>query len=615
MQIDNTTITQNYKTPQEYTYEDKSIIIDLSRDDDLTEPSLRTLKIGYVLDGENSPQETFARVSCAFADDSDHAQRLYDYVSKQWFGYASPILSNGGTKKGLPISCFLNSVGDSLDELAYHMTECISLSTQGGGIGGYWGNIRPIGTKTSRGGETSGIIPFLKWIESFSLAFKQGPHRRGSYAAYLDISHPEIEEFILLRKGGGADANRRTRQLHTAVNIPDTFMEAVKSGAKWQLINPHTKEVEKEIKARDLFMDLIEIRMETGEPYFHFIDTTNKHLPKAQKDKGLRVNQSNLCSEVTLISGLDHHGKNRTAVCCLSSINVEYFNDWKDHPLFIEDLVRMLDNALQCFIDNAPPAMKDAAYSAQQERAIGLGQMGMHYYLQKHHIPFESAIGVGQSKRISKHIQNLAIEASKNLAKERGEAPDMIGTGMRHSHLIAIAPTASNSLITDTSPSVEPFAANSYVHKTVAGSFPMKNKYLKKLLEEKGKDTPEVWVSINAFEGSVQHLDFLSKEEKDVFKTAIELDQSWVVEHAAKRQEHICQAQSINLFFDPSVSRKTIAKVHVDAWKKGLKTLYYCRSQSIVRTQKHTTEYTTNNLDNEIPGDISGDDDCLSCSG
>lgn len=586
----------------------REIIINLANDQLLDHFAYTTVRKEYLTGMEASPQEAFARACCAFSDDNDHAQRLYGYITKRWFGFASPLLSNGGTDKGLPISCFLNTVTDSCVGLAQHHVESSMLSVMGGGIGGYWGNVRSIGTPTSRGGETSGLIPFLKWTEGMIMAFKQGRHRRGAYAAYLDISHPEIVEFINLRKPAGGDPNRKALQLHHAVNITDKFMEAVSANQDWDLVDPHTKKVVEKVSARSLFRQLLEVRLETGEPYLHFVDTANKLLNPQQKLMGLTIKQSNLCSEIELVTD-----EQRTAVCCLSSINVETFDQWKDDPLFIEDMVRMLDNALQTFIDKAPPELHKAVYSATRERSLGLGQMGFHYYLQSKGIPFESAVAVGQSRRISELIYTKAVEASKKLAMEKGEPEDLKGSGMRNAHIIALAPTAKNSIISMTSPSIEPLAANVFVQKTTSGSFRVENKYLKLLLQKYDKDTDEMWAYINEYDGSVQHLNFLTKDEKDVFKTSIELDQQWIIEHAAIRQPFIDQGQSINLFFRPDVHIKTLMSVHINAWKKGLKALYYCRSEAYGRAEKMKENVEVESkLGNEIP---EGEDGCLSCGG
>lgn len=586
------------------------INIDLSRDAKLTAFGIATLKDRYLTDDETSPQHAFARAASAFADDASHAQRLYDYASNLWFMFSTPILSNGGTQRGMPISCFLNYVPDSRAGLTDHYTENAWLSSLGGGIGGYWGAIRSNGVSTSGGSRSSGAIPFLKVVDSEVLAFAQGVTRRASYAAYMDISHPEVEEFLEMRKPSGGDANRRCLNLHHGVNVSDKFMTLIMDVASgkaksddWQLIDPHSKNVVKTVSARELWQKLLELRVQTGEPYIHFIDTTNRALPDSQKALGLKVHQSNLCSEITLPTNDE-----RTAVCCLSSVNLATYDEWKDNPLFIEDLVRFLDNVLDHFIRNAPKDIAKAVYSASQERSIGLGAMGFHAYLQKHNIPFDGVMGQVANKQIFKHIKDAAVAASKQLAVERGECPDGKGTGMRNMHLLAIAPNASSSIICgDTSPSIEPYRANAYTQKTKTGSFLVQNPYLKRLLESKGQDTPSVWSSIITNSGSVAHLECLDEYEKEVFKTALEIDQRWIVDLAGERQPYICQAQSVNLFFPATVDIPTLHHIHMRAWVKGLKSLYYLRSEAVKRA-----DVVSHKVAREALNDY---DTCLSCEG
>lgn len=562
--------------------------MDYSRDELLTYFGKTTLKDRYLLPDEGSPQDAFMRAAKSFSDDDAMANRIYDYASKLWFMFATPVLTNAGSKRGMPISCFLNYVGDSRTGLTAHYTENAWLASVGGGIGGYWGHVRSDGTLTSGGSQSSGTIPFLHVVDSEILAFSQGKTRRGSYAAYMDISHPEIIEFLDMRKPSGGDIHRKCLNLHHGVNIPDSFMELIDNCIKdptyddsWNLIDPHTKQIVRTVSAKELWQRILEHRVATGEPYMCFIDTINNDLPQTLKDKQLKVHHSNLCTEITLPTN-----EQRTAVCCLSSVNLEKFDEWKDDTQFIADLVRFLDNTLQHFIDNAPEELARAKFSAHQERSIGLGAMGFHAYLQHKGVPFESAMAKGINLKMFKKIKEEAVAESKNLAVERGEAPDMKGTGMRHAHLLAIAPNASSSIICGTtSPSIEPYRANAYVQKTMSGSFMVKNKYLEKLLESKGLNTEKTWQSIIARRGSVLHLDELTDYEKDTFKTAIELNQQWIIEHAADRQEFICQAQSVNVFVPADVNIKELHEIHMLAWKRKLKTLYYCRSEAIKRAE------------------------------
>ncbi|MGB2389161.1 MAG: ribonucleoside-diphosphate reductase subunit alpha, partial [Henriciella sp.] len=508
--------------------------IDRSRDELLTEFGKVTLRDRYLLPGE-SYQDMFARVATVFSDDDEHAQRIYDYISRLWFMPATPVLSNGGADRGLPISCFLNQVGDSLDDIVSTWTENVWLASNGGGIGTYWGNVRSIGEKVGQNGQTSGIIPFIRVMDSLTLAISQGSLRRGSAACYLDIHHPEIEEFLEIRKASG-DFNRKSLNLHHGINITDEFMEAVRQDEDFGLISPKNGEVLRTVNARKLWQKILELRIQTGEPYLLFTDTVNNAMPAHQRQLGLKVTQSNLCSEITLPTGIDHLGVDRTAVCCLSSINAEKFMEWSKDDMFLEDIFRFLDNVLQNFIDNAPDEMSRAVYSAQRERSVGLGLMGFHSFLQKMNVPFESAMAKVWNEKMFKQIRQGADAASVKLARERGPCEDAAEVGMmsRFSHKIAVAPTASISIICGgTSAGIEPIPANVYTHKTLSGSFTVKNRYLEALLDKKDLNTEEVWTSILEHEGSVQHLDDLNEHEKSLFKTAFELDQRWVVEHAA----------------------------------------------------------------------------------
>jgi len=584
-------------------------MINYDRDELLTDFGKTTLKDRYLLPTEDSPQDGFLRAAKAFSDNDEMAERIYSYASKLWFMYSTPVLSNAGSKRGMPISCFLNYVGDSREGLTGHYTENAWLASVGGGIGGYWGHVRSDGTMTSGGSQSSGSIPFLHVVDSEILAFSQGKTRRGSYAAYMDISHPEIIEFIEMRKPSGGDVHRKCLNLHHGVNISNEFMQLIDNCIKeptyddsWNLIDPHTKKVVRTISARELWQKILETRVATGEPYVSFIDTINDALPETQKKLGLEVHHSNLCTEITLPTS-----DNRTAVCCLSSVNLEKYDEWKNDTLFIPDLIRFLDNVLQYFIDYAPEELFRARFSANNERSLGLGAMGFHAYLQSKGIPFESVLAKSLNLKIFKKIKEQAVEESKRLAIKRGEAPDMEGTGMRNAHLLAIAPNASSSIICGTtSPSVEPYRANAYVQKTMSGSFLVKNKYLEKLLEKKGINNDTTWTSILANRGSVLHIKELSDYEKDTFKTAIEINQQWVIEHAADRQQYICQGQSINVFVPADVNVKELHDIHMLAWKRKLKTLYYCRSEAIKRAEL---------VSKKIERTIIPEADCLSCEG
>ena len=627
--------------------------IDLEKDNNLTPFGIATVQDRYLDKNETSPQHAFARAAKYVSTyrgttDWDMAQRIYDYASDLWFGFSSPILSNAGTKKGLPISCFLNYVPDSRGGFSSHYDENIWLASNGGGIGGYWGDVRSDGTSTSHGSKSTGSIPFMRVVDSQMLAFNQGTTRRGSYACYMDISHPEIEEFLFMRKSSGGDANRKCLNLHHGINITDEFMNAVSKNIEWKLIDPHSKKVAKSINARELWRLILETRHETGEPYLHFVDTSNRSLPETQKKLGLSIKQSNLCSEITLPTDED-----RTAVCCLSSVNLAKYDEWSTSSTFIPDMVRMLDNVLEHFIQATYDFSYDfkgdvldmkvkkgmegftkAGYSAYRERSLGLGAMGFHTYLQKLNVPFEGPIATGQNLKMFRQIKELANKTSMELAEERGEAPDMEGTGMRNAHLLAVAPNATSSIICGgTSPSIEPIRANVFIHKTLNGSFQVRNRQLHNLLKQKWNNSEElqkeydsdyqhfkdkIWQSISENTGSVKHLDFLTDLEKDVFKTADEIDQNWVIEHAAKRQEFICQAQSVNLFFvAPRVQAKQeehdnflryTNKVHYQAWKKGLKSLYYLRSREGKSAENINMKVKRVRLEQEAT-----EEECLSC--
>ena len=584
--------------------------IDYSKDSMLTEFSKKTLQDRYLVGDEKSPQEAFARAAEAFADDEAHAQRIYDYASNLWFMFATPVLSNGGTKRGLPISCFLNYVDDSREGITGHYTENAYLSSMGGGIGGGWSDVRSQGTKTSKGSESTGVIPFMKVVDAEMLAFSQGVTRRGSYASYLHMSHPEIEEFLDVRKPTGGDVNRKCINLHHGVVIPDKFMEIIHRAAHednfnddWELRDPHSGEVKKVISARTLWVKLLQNRMESGEPYLMFEDAVQADLPEFQQRKGLKVNHSNLCSEITLATN-----EERTAVCCLSSVNLEYYDDWKNHPAFIPDLVRFLDNVLTYFIANAPTELERARYSAERERSIGLGAMGFHAYLQKAGIAFEGAMATAANLEIFKHIKSQAQTETERLAVEKGACPDDDSCSVRNAHLLAIAPNASSSIICgNTSPSIEPYRANAFTQKTKSGSYLMKNKFLEDVLEKYNQNTDATWTSIITNKGSCQHLEFLTEDEREVFKTAVEINQAWVVEHASMRQQYICQSQSVNLFFPPDINKADLHNIHMLAWAKNMKTLYYLRSEAISRADN-----VSNKVKREI---IFEQSDCLNCEG
>lgn len=589
------------------------MVVDYRRDNYLSEFSKKTLQDRYLVDGEISPQDAFARAARTFASDEAHAQRLYDYASKLWFMFSTPILSNGGTKRGLPISCFLNYVEDSREGITSHYTENAFLSSVGGGIGGCWNDVRSVGSKTSAGSESTGVIPFLKVVDAEMLAFSQGVTRRGSYAAYLDISHPEVEEFLDIRKPTGGDINRKSTNLHHGILVGDDFMEIIENATKlenyddsWDLIDPHTKRVVKTVSAKTLWVKLIQNRVETGEPYIMFKDTVQEALPEFQKEKGLQVHHSNLCSEITLATD-----KDRTAVCCLSSVNLEEFDEWQHDPNFIPDLVEMLDNVLTHFIDNAPPELARAINSAKQERSIGLGAMGFHAYLQRRHIAFEGVMAKSANLRMFKHIKEQAESTTRKLAEDRGSCPDAYPALIRNAHLLAVAPNASSSIICgNTSPSIEPYRANAFAQKTKSGTSLQKNEYLEHILQDLGQDTEEVWKSIVTKGGSVQHLDFLDENTKHVFKTAVEIDQRWVIEMAADRQQYICQSQSLNVFFPANVSKQELHAVHLMAWKKKVKTLYYLRSEAYRRA-----ENVSDQMLRQMVIESTDENSCLACEG
>ncbi len=598
-----------------------TIKIDRSRDSNLTDFGKATLKDRYL--GQNeSYQDLFARVASVYADDNLHAQRIYNYISNLWFMPATPVLSNGGTERGLPISCFLNEANDSLEGITDLWEENVWLAARGGGIGSYWGNLRSIGEKIGKVGKTSGIIPFIKVMDSLTLAISQGSLRRGSAACYLQIDHPEIEEFIEMRRPTGGDVNRRSLNLHHGVLVTDDFMRAVETDGQWALRSPYDGTVQSTLSARNLWIRLLTARIETGEPYIVYIDTVNRQIPQHHKLAGLKVKTSNLCSEITLPTGMDNDGKQRTAVCCLSSLNIDTYDQWKDDPQFVEDVMRFLDNVMTDFINRAPDEFAHAKYSAMRERSVGLGVMGLHSYFQQKNIPFGSVMSKVWNKKIFKNIQEQVDAASVALAEERGACPDAEEYGIkeRFSNKTAIAPTASISIICGgSSPGIEPIAANSYTHKTLSGSFNVRNKYLKKILEKYKKNTDEVWSSITTNQGSVSHLDFLTAEEKDTFKTAFEIDQRWIVELGADRTPFISQAQSVNVFVPADIHKKELHDIHFQAWKKGLKSLYYCRSKSIQRAENveagSSTDVTKNvySKSNESNNKDNNYEECLSC--
>ena len=592
----------------------QAVEINPERDKLLTEFGKSTLIDRYLMPGE-TPQNLFARVASYFSDDAAHAQRIYDYISRLWFMPSTPVLSNGGTDRGLPISCFLNESGDSLQSIVELWNENVWLASRGGGIGSYWGNLRSIGEKVGRNGKTSGVVPFIRVMDSLTLAISQGSLRRGSAACYLPVWHPEIEEFIEIRRPTGGDPNRKALNLHHGIVIPDAFMRAVEFDEDWTLKSPKDGAVQATISARDLWIRILTARVETGEPYLLFIDKVNAEIPQHQKLAGMRVKMSNLCSEITLPTGKDRFGKERTAVCCLSSLNLEKYDEWKEIPGIIEDIMRFLDNVLQDFIDRAPDSMEKARYSAMRERSVGLGVMGFHTFLQKKNVPLESVTALSWNKKIFKYIKEKVDDASKILSKERGACLDAADFGIdeRFSNKLAIAPTASISIICGgASPGIEPLVANSFVQKTLSGSFNVRNPYLKTLLEKKEKNNEDTWSSIATNKGSVQHLDFLTDHEKDVFKTAFEIDQRWLVDLSAERTPYICQSQSLNIFLPADVHKKDLHQIHFQAWKKGVKSMYYLRSMSI---QRSDVVAEMSNKDNSKSQESNNNDyeECLSC--
>ena len=589
--------------------------IDLEKDKLFDELGIKRLQESYMRDDETSPQQRFAYVSSSFGSNPEHAQRLYDYASNHWLSYSTPILSYGRSKRGMPISCFLNYIEDTAEGLVDNLSETNWLSMLGGGVGIGFG-IRSADDKST------GVMPHLKIYDASSLAYRQGRTRRGSYAAYLDISHPDIISFLEMRKPTG-DPNVRCLNLHHGINITDDFMQLIENcmldpeaDDSWPLVDPKSGEVRETVSAKHLWQQILELRMHTGEPYIHFIDTSNKMLPQFLKDKGLKVHQSNLCSEIILPTN-----EERTAVCCLSSLNLEYYDEWKNEPLFLRDVAEMLDNVLEFFIVNAPDTISRAIYSASRERSIGIGALGFHAYLQKNNIAFEGVMAKVANNQMFKHIRSKLDEANQILGKERGEAPDAVGTGQRFSHLMAIAPNASSSIIMgNTSPSVEPYRANAYRQDTLSGAFLNKNKYLDKIIQKHAEIHPEgwsdeVWSSIMANDGSVQHFEWLDENERAVFKTSMEIDQRWVIELAADRQQYIDQAQSLNLFFRPDAHIKYIHAIHFMAWKKGLKTLYYCRSEKIGKADKVSKKIERQVIKELDMVQVAQGNDCIACEG
>lgn len=603
-----------------------TVHIDRRRDEKLTAFGKATLTDRYLMPGE-SYQDLFARVAGYYADDTAHAQRLYDYISNLWFMPATPVLSNGGTSRGLPISCFLNEAGDSLDGIVDLWNENVWLAARGGGIGSYWGNLRSIGERVGHNGKTSGVVPFIRVMDSLTLAISQGSLRRGSAAVYLPVSHPEVEEFVELRRPTGGDPNRKALNLHHGLVVPDAFMRAVEEDGDWALTSPRDGSIIRTIKARSLWIRILTARIETGEPYIIYGDHVNRAIPEHHKLAGLNVKMSNLCSEITLPTGIDHRGEQRTAVCCLSSLNLETYFEWQDEPRFVEDIMRFLDNVLSDFIAKAPDSMARARYSAMRERSVGLGIMGLHSFLQQNGVPIEGVMAKVWNKRIFSQIRTAADDASKKLAEERGACPDAEDFGIkeRFSNKLAIAPTASISIICGgASPGIEPSAANSFTHKTLSGSFNVRNRYLKRLLAEKGHNDEATWSSITVHEGSVQHLDFLSQDEKDLFKTAFEIDQRWLIELAADRAPFVCQSQSLNVFLPANVHKRELHQIHYQAWKKGVKSLYYCRSKSIQRAESSLGNGAAENVEavphlgringhKEPQGETTDYEECLAC--
>ncbi len=594
------------------------IRIDHSRDLLLSDFGKAVLKDRYIYNENETFQDLFARVAHAYSDNDAHAQRIYDYISQMYFMPATPVLSNGGTDRGLPISCFLNDVDDSLNSIMDTWMENCKLAALGGGIGTYWGNVRSIGEKVKGNGKTSGIVPFIGVQDRLTLAISQGSLRRGSSAVYLPVWHPEIEEFIEIRRPTGGDPNRKSLNLHHGVVITNDFMHAVEKDAPWELKSPHDGSRMALVKARDIWIRILLARIETGEPYLLFIDNVNDNRPKSYVHHKMLVKTSNLCNEIVLATGKDYLGKDRTAVCCLSSVNLETYDQWSHNIDFIPDVMRFLDNVLQDFIYRAPDELSKAKYSAYRERSIGLGVMGFHSFLQAKNIPFESVMSKVWNKKIFAHIKSEADRASIEIAKEKGSCPDAQDASIveRFTHKIAIAPTASISIIAgNSSPGIEPYNANTFTQKTLTGSFNVRNKNLKTLLEKKGHDTEQVWSSIMMNEGSVMHLDFLSQHEKDVFKTAFEIDQRWVIDLAADRTPYICQSQSLNIFIPADIHKKDLHMLHYTAWKKGIKGMYYCRSKSVQRADSVSDKIDKSSIQLEMKLQPleSADDECLAC--
>ena len=591
------------------------IIVDRTRDNNLTNFGKAVLSDRYLLDNEDY-QQLFVRVSQYYSDNDEHAQRLYDYMSKLWFMPATPILSNGGTSRGLPISCFLNETEDSLVGILNLWNENVWLASRGGGIGSYWGNLRSIGEKVRSSGKTSGIIPFIVVQNALTLAISQGSLRRGSSAVYLPVGHPEIEEFLDIRKPTGGDPNRKALNIHHGVLLTDEFMKAVEQDKPWDLVSPKDRCVISTVRARDLWIKILTTRVETGEPYVVFVDTVNRHKPDIYKELGLEVKMSNLCTEITLATGEDHLGKSRTAICCLASLNLEYYDMWSTEPLFVEDVMRFLDNVLTDFINKAPPEIERARYAAMRERSIGVGVMGFHSFLQSKMVPFESFAASVWNKKIFEYLKSQADEVSRKLALEKGPCPDAVDANKmeRFVHKLSIAPTASISIISgNTSPGIEPYAANVFTHKTLTGSFVVRNKFLQKLLEYKGLDNDQVWSSISTNEGSVQHLDFLTEREKLVFRTAYEMDQRWIVEHSSDRAPYVCQAQSVNIFLPAGVHKRYLHKIHFLAWRKGVKSLYYLRSKSVQKADKVSHVHVGQAVSPQRQITNFNYDECLAC--
>lgn len=612
-------------------------ILDLSRDDNLTNFGKATLEDRYLKPNETSPQHAFLRASTAFASNEAHATRMYGYASKQWVGYASPILSNAPVRTkfaqawednfgrdcflsvvgALPISCFLGYVGDSREEIGFHYYETMWLASNGGGAKFYWGDLRPVNSETSTGSKTGGLIPFFHVDDGLIVATHQGNNRRGVDGGSIRDNHPEIVEFIESRKMSG-DPNKRSRNLFQTVNLSDDFMYAVLGDKSWDLID-HKGIVSKTVQARYLWELMLETPFETGCPFLHWIDTSNDKLPATQKALGLRTNTVNICTEITLPTD-----KDRTAVCCLSSINMLKRDEWINDPQFIADVTEFLDNVLEYFIQNAIytctkdfdweklkdtlrselkednldearidqlahkiverniMGYKKAVYSAKQERAIGIGMMGLDSYFMANEIAYESQEALTITQKTFRHIKAQAHAASIALGTLRGEAPDMKGTGRRNSHLLAIAPTATNSTIAGgATPALEKRYENIYTQKTKSGTFTVVEPALVKVLDKYGINTPEVIKSIKDNNGSVQHLRELTDHERLYLRTVFEVDQVWVVEHAATAQEEVCQAISCNLFFMPDVPRFYVNNVHLHMWKRGLKSRYYVRTKAV----------------------------------